>query len=347
MAAPLPTIDMAPLFDARDSAGQAQVARAIDAACRDHGFFVVTGHGIAPAQFDAVESAARQTFALPEPAKAAISMAHGGRAWRGWFPLGGELTSGRPDGKEGLYFGEELGADDPRVTAGWPLHGFNLWPQQVPALRPAVTAYMTATTRAAHALAGGIALALGLPFNYFAQAYTAQPTLLFRIFRYPPDTADGSFGVGEHTDYGFLTLLAQDAHPGLQVRTARGWIDVPALPQALVVNIGDMLDRLTGGRYRSTPHRVVNRATTDRLSWPLFFDPAFDAQVVPLPGIAVDADGLAADRAHRWDGSSVHAPLGRYGDYLLGKVGKVFPGLAEAELASTGKVTCSRFSGRW
>lgn len=328
----LPVIDMAPLLAGTDPAAQTAVARAIDAACRAHGFFYVTGHGIADAAFAAVDRAARATFALPEADKAAIAMAHGGRAWRGWFPLHGELTSGRPDGKEGLYFGEELGPEDPRVAAGWPLHGANLWPAAVPALRPAVLGYMDAATSAAHALAGGVALALGLPFDYFASRYTARPTLLFRIFRYPPDAGDGSFGVGEHTDYGFLTLLAQDSNGGLEVRTPSGWIDAPSLPGTLVVNIGDMLDRLTGGLYRSTPHRVVNRSGNERLSWPLFFDPAFDAQVEPLPGIAVDAQGVALDRSHRWDGSSVHQPIGSYGDYLLGKVGKVFPDLATTAL---------------
>ena len=97
---------------------------------------------------------------------------------------------------------------------------------------------------------------------------------------------------------------------------------VPALPQALVVNIGDMLDRLTGGVYRSTPHRVLNVSGRSRLSFPFFFDPGFDAQVVPLPGRTASDDST-----QRWDKANLHAFTGAYGDYLLGKVGKVFPGL--------------------
>jgi len=135
MPAALPIVHMAPLFDPAAADDQARVAAAIDAACREHGFFYVTGHGIGPDRFEAVEQAARRFFALPEPARAAIAMSRGGRTWRGWFPLGGELTSGRPDGKEGLYLGEDLGSDDPRVAAGWPLHGPNLWPAEVPELR--------------------------------------------------------------------------------------------------------------------------------------------------------------------------------------------------------------------
>jgi isopenicillin N synthase-like dioxygenase len=143
---------------------------------------------------------------------------------------------------------------------------------------------------------------------------------LIRIFRYPPQPT--GFGVGEHTDYGFLTLLAQDQHGGLEVRTATGWLSVPPVPGATVVNIGDMLDRLTGGLWRSTPHRVVNNSAGERLSWPLFFDPAFDAAVEPLPGF------MPREAGQRWDGASVHAPIGTYGDCLIGKVGKVFPELA-------------------
>ena len=319
MTPKLPQIDMSPLFGT-DPKSRAQIARAIDTACRDYGFFYITGHGITPATFTALESAARTFFALPPTEKARIGMDHGGRAWRGWFPLHGELTSGAPDGKEGLYLGEELGPEDRRVVANWPLHGANLWPAAVPELRPAVEAWTTAATRAAHALASGMAQALGLDPDYFTRHYTADPTILFRIFRYPP--GETGFGVGEHTDYGLLTLLAQDSHGGLEIRTPSGWLSAPPMPGALIVNIGDMLDRLTGGVWRSTPHRVVNASGHERLSWPLFFDPAFDAVVEPLPGF------LPKNDDQRWDGTSVHGLISTYGDYLLAKVGKVFPDLA-------------------
>lgn len=328
----LPTIDIAPLLTPADEDGCQGVAQAIGAACREHGFFYISGHGIAPGLETALRDASRAFFALPEEDKARIAMARGGRAWRGWFPLEGELTSGRPDRKEGLYLGTELDDDDPRVRAGWPLHGRNLWPAEPTALREAASAWIAAGTRAAHALARGVALSLGLDADWFARHYTADPTVLFRIFRYPPQPAgDQGWGVGEHTDYGLLTLLLQDDVAGLQVRTRAGWIDAPPIPGTLVCNIGDMLDRLTGGLYRSTPHRVRNTSGRERYSFPLFFDPDFSARVTPLPAhAAIDPGRVAADRADRWDGSSVLAPFeGTYGDYLLGKVGKVFPQLRE------------------
>ena len=318
----LPVIDIGPLV-APGGAAASATAAAIDAAAREFGFFYAEGHGIDHAVFDRLETASHRFFALPEAAKARIAMTLGGRAWRGWFPLGGELTSGRPDRKEGLYLGEELGPEDPRVAAGWPLHGANLWPTELPDLRAAVEAYLVATRRVAEALTRGIALALGLPGDYFERGLTARPTLLFRIFHYPAAT-DDDFGVGEHTDYGFLTLLAQDRHGGLEIRSRTGeWIAAPPRGNALVVNIGDMFERLTRGRYRSAPHRVVNRSGHARLSFPLFFDPDFARAVEPLP----DRTGKIAADAPRWDGLSVHEAEGTYGDYLLGKVGKVFPSL--------------------
>jgi isopenicillin N synthase-like dioxygenase len=189
--------------------------------------------------------------------------------------------------------------------------------------------FMARTTEAGHAVMRGVALSLGLDAEYFARTYTAEPTILFRVFHYPPARApeeaggEDEWGVGEHTDYGLLTLLAQDDCGGLQVKARDGWIEAPPLPGTLVCNIGDMLDRLTGGWYRSTPHRVRNVSGRERLSFPLFFDPAWEARIEPLPERA----GACDDSAERWDRANVHVFQGTYGEYLLAKVGKVFPEL--------------------
>jgi isopenicillin N synthase-like dioxygenase len=311
----LPVVDVAALVAGGDPAPAAAV---IDRACRVHGFFYVTGHGIEIGLQDRLEAASRRFFALPQPDKMRIAMVHGGTSWRGFFPVGGEMTAGRPDLKEGLYLGTELAADDPRVRARLPLHGPNLFPDTVPELRPAALAWIDALTGLGQAVLRGVAIALGLPAGHFEDGITRDPTILFRIFRYPPSTGD-RWGVGEHTDYGLLTLLAQDEHGGLQVKTPAGWIDAPPLPGALVCNIGDMLDRLTGGLYRSTPHRVRNTSGHERLSFPFFFDPGFDATIPPLP--------RTADDPSRWDGADLAAFTGTYGDYLTAKVSRVFPDL--------------------
>ena len=196
---------------------------------------------------------------------------------------------------------------------------------QVPELADAVLEWLNALTELGHLVMSGIALGLGLPADWFRLHLTSDPTVLFRIFRYPMD-GPGEWGVAQHTDYGLLTLLAQDDCGGLQVRSGRDWVDVEPIPTTFVCNIGDMLERMTGGRYRSTLHRVRNTSGRDRLSFPFFFDPAWDAVIQPLP-----LDGGVVEKSEsepdRWDGRSVFEFEGTYGEYLLAKVSKVFPDL--------------------
>lgn len=324
----LPVIEMSSLFEPR-SGQRERVAAELGEACKRYGFFYLSGHGIRNGTLESLDRASRAFFALPEKQKMEIPMARAGQAWRGFFPLGGELTSGKPDDKEGVYFGVDLPADDARVKTGLPLHGANLYPAQVPELKDAVDAYMREATRAAHALLEGISLSLGLDAGYFHQVYTQDPTVLFRIFHYPAvDHESESWGVGEHTDYGLLTLLAQDEAGGLQVKIPEGWIDVPPRAGTLVCNIGDMLDKLTGGHYRSVPHRVKNISGKSRLSFPLFFDPGFQAVMEPLPA----ARARHVESGERWDRANIHAFTGTYGDYLMAKIGKVFPELGKKYL---------------
>lgn len=322
----LPIVDVGPLVAGGDPV---PVARAIDRACREAGFFYLRGHGINADLSERVAREARIFFGRDDEAKAEIAMARGGRAWRGWFPVGGELTSGLPDAKEGIYFGAELGADDPRVLAGRPLHGPNLFPADQPGLRDAVLGYLEAMTELGQVVCRGLALALGLDERWFADGLTADPLVLFRVFRYTA-AADAGWGVGEHTDYGLLTLLAQDDVGGLEVGTPGGWIDVPPVADAFVCNLGDMVERLTGGIYRSTPHRVRPPVGRDRMSMAFFFDPGWDAEMVSVPGLGPPS----AAAARRWDGADLAGVSGTYGDYLLTKVAKVFPALGAEVLGS-------------
>ena len=207
------------------------------------------------------------------------------------------------------------------------MHGPNLYPSHPKELRSVVPRYMTAMAEVGQTVLRGIGLGLGLSPSWFFDHLTADPLVLFRIFRYPAmsDTSADRWGVGEHTDYGLLTLLGQDIRGGLEVRTPAGWIEAPPRPGSIVCNLGDMLERLTGGRYRSTPHRVRNVGHHDRISFPLFLDPSWDATVNRLP---IVPRPLTDDAAERWDHTSVHGFEGTYGDYILNKVTKVFPALA-------------------
>ena len=331
----LPVVDVSALVERSGDPGAA--ARAIGAACRRDGFFYAVGHGVPPALQARLQELARRFFALDTEEKLRIRMALGGRAWRGYFPVGDELTSGRPDLKEGLYFGEELPPDDPRVRAGVPLHGPNLFPDEPSGLRETVLEYMGVLTELGHALMRGVSLSLGLDADHFRRRFMDDPLVLFRIFHYPPhetregEEAESSWGVGEHTDYGVLTILKQDDVGGLQVKSRGRWIEAPPLPDAFVCNIGDTLERMTGGLYRSTPHRVRNVSGRSRYSFPSFFDPGFGARVEPVdvPGAE---PGAAGEAGERWDGASVHDFEGTYGEYVLGKVAKVFPDLGERAL---------------
>ena len=308
------------------------MAAQIGQACREHGFFYILGHGVDEGLQERLLHLSRRFFAQPLDRKLAIRMALAGRAWRGYFPVGGELTSGRPDLKEGLYFGAELDDDHPLVRAGTPMHGRNLFPSQIPLFRETVLDYMAAMTALGHRLMEGVALSLGLEAPYFADRYTKDPLVLFRIFHYPPDTSpsenEPSWGVGEHTDYGVLTILKQDDAGGLQVKSRSRWIAAPPITGAFLCNIGDMLDRMTGAKYRSTPHRVSSPTERGRLSFPFFFDPNFNAEVRPINLCGVARD----DKDERWDRQSVHEFSGTYGEYLLGKVSKVFPELEQSVL---------------
>jgi isopenicillin N synthase-like dioxygenase len=316
MSDAIPVIDISSLrlMNAAPSPTAAQLREA----CSAHGFFYVTGHGVDESLQQRLEELSRTFFAQSSEVKMQIAMARGGKAWRGYFPLGGELTSGQPDAKEGLYFGAELSNEHPL-----PLHGANLFPDDWPEFRITILEYIATMTALGHTIMRGLALSLNLHESYFADHYTRDPLPLFRIFNYPAQTEATRWGVGEHTDYGLLTILRQDDCGGLQIKTRVGWIEAPPIANTFVCNIGDMLDRLTGGLYRSTPHRVRNVSGRDRLSFPFFFDPNWEAEIKP---IAHDLK-LPDDRDQRWDQTSVHEFRGTYGEYLLGKVGKVFPQL--------------------
>ena len=261
-------------------------------------------------------------------------MDRAGRAWRGWFPVGGELTSGVADHKEGLYLGTELSPDDPRVRAGRPLHGPNLWPRHPRDLRPAVEAWMASMAAVAEAVLSGLALALGLDEDWFPRHLTAEPTVLFRIFHYPP-VAQGEPGSGRRRAHRLRT--ADPAGPG-PPRGPRGPHPAglgrrPTRPRRAGVNIGDMLDRMTGGGTDPRRTGCVRRGARVGCRCPYFYDPGWDAAVAPLP---LEGDAPDDDADARWDGTSLRHLEGTYGEYLTAKVAQVFPALADEAGSSCG-----------
>jgi isopenicillin N synthase-like dioxygenase len=320
---------------------QQETAEQIHQACRDWGFFYVKNHGVSMKLQEKLLELSRAFFAQPLEKKMQIAMSKGGRAWRGYFPVGNELTSGKPDGKEGVYLGTEINDDNhPKVRDKVPLHGRNQFPSigdDQNEFRDVILSYMKLIEYLGRSIMSGLARSLKLNVDFFDKNYFRnEPTCLFRIFNYPASFCqqegnENLWGVGEHTDYGMLTILLQDDIGGLQVKTSKGeWIQAPPIPNTFVCNIGDMLDRMTSGYYRSTPHRVRNLSTSrDRLSFPFFLDPNWDAEVLPLSMEGITA--IDDDVEHRWDKASVHKFHGTYGEYLLKKVSRVFPDLAQEQ----------------
>jgi len=277
-----------PVIDLRQ--GDA-AAGAIDTACREHGFFYVVGHGVPADVVAAAFDASKRFFALDEAVK---SRWHIDRSAirRGFDPVGWQaLDPDQPaDLKESFYLGVDRPADDPLVRAGTPNHGPNQWPDEaaVPGFRAAVQACDAALAALAHRLMRLLALGLHLAPDHFAR-YTRDPMPVLRLLHYPPQpatAAPGQIGCGAHTDWGGITLLAQDDAGGLQVQTLAGdWIEAPPVAGSFVVNLGDLMARWTNDRYRSTLHRVINRrAGRDRYSIAYFFDIDYHAEVSALPG---------------------------------------------------------------
>jgi isopenicillin N synthase-like dioxygenase len=290
----IPVVDVAasvaaqPSFDA--------VGRAMVSALEDIGFLCIVGHGVPDAIRRRAFEASRAFHALPVESKMALKQ---NQAHRGYMPFSTStlVTSTvdrvrRPNQSESFMMMHELAADDPDLLAGKPLQGPNQWPSELPEFKAAVLAYNDALEQLSRRLVQAIAVGLGLDATWFDDAFR-RPTTFLRLLHYPPHPADAPadlFGSAPHTDYGFITLVAQDGVGGLEVRSRDGdWIAAEPSAEAFVVNAADILMHWTGGRLISIAY---------------FHDPSMDTLVEPLP--------MGARR---------YAPT-RYGDYLMERLDK-------------------------
>jgi len=276
----IPVLDWQRYATATDRAG---FVADLGQACRDTGFFLISGHGIAEALIVDVFAQADAFFALPEAQKAALDIRNNPHN-RGWAAQGSEAlddTSGVMDRKEAFNIGFDLPADDPRVIAAEMFRGVNVWPD-LTGFRDTMLDYYTAALDLGVALHSAFEADLGLPVGYFAPHFS-EPMATLRVLRYPAASEPG-IGAGAHTDYGSITLLMTDGVAGLQVKPRGGdWMDVPHVPGAFVVNIGDCLMRWSNDTYVSTPHRVLAPQRVRR-SIAFFLDPNPDSVIAALPG---------------------------------------------------------------
>jgi isopenicillin N synthase-like dioxygenase len=282
----IPMIDVRVLRGNDASARQA-CGRAIDRACRDIGFFYVVGHDLDQDLVSETFAVSREFFGRPMPEKMQIEMARS-PLYRGYFPVGGEITNPKAggDAKEGFDMALELPADDPDVRAGKPLHGANQWPVAPARFRSVLLRYYEQLSELGSMLSTGFALALDLPADFFVTKVN-RPTAILRVLHYPPQrqrTEFDAFGCGAHSDYGYLTILAQDDVGGLQLQDRAGeWLDVTPIAGSFICNIGELMSRWTNDRYAATKHRVVSASGRDRYSIPFFFHPNYDVRISCLP----------------------------------------------------------------
>jgi isopenicillin N synthase-like dioxygenase len=299
----IPIIDMGPFLNG-DAFARAAVARQIGEAAEKIGFFYIINHGVPDALVADVYAQAKRFFELPAAQKGEISIEKSA-CHRGWFMMGGEnLDPAKQkragDLKEGIKIGRDLGADHRLVQAATPLHGANQWPANLPGWRETMQDYYDAMEKLGREMLHAFALALRIPEDYF-DGWLAAPMTTLGPLHYPPQAGhitEAQLGAGAHTDYGCLTMLAQDDAGGLQVRGKDGaWIDAPPVAGSFVVNIGDMMERWTNGVFTSTLHRVINVSGRERYSLPFFFDPDFDAPVVCLDSCKGDGAKFAPTTA--------------------------------------------------
>ena len=305
----IPVVDVGGLFDG--DAGLKQVAREIGHAYSNVGFAYIVNHGVPQSLVHSLFHASIEFHTLPTKEKMEIEI---NEFHRGFIPINTSTpkTSSvarvtRPNQSESFIMMHELPADDPDVLAGLPLAGPNQWPRSLPQFRNTVSAYNDAMTALARRVVQAMAVALGQEKNAFDR-YFLKPTTFLRLLYYPPQglqDTDELFGSAPHTDYGFITMLAQDTTGGLQVRNVSGeWIDAPPLEGSFVMNVGDALHRWSNGRFISTPHRVINRAGRARYSCPFFFDPNMHSRITPFKTC------ITEDHPRRYDTVI-------YGEYLM------------------------------
>lgn len=270
----LPIIDVSGLCANVDGA-ITEVARQIDLAARNWGFFYIVGHPFNKERMQEVVARAKEFFDLPLEEKLKNDIREN-KFHRGYGCLDAEqLDPSKPlDHKETFNIGFHLPLDHPCVAAGRPLRGPNTYPTALPGWREFMDNHYAEMQQFALLLLRCIAHALQIKPDFFDERFH-EPLSVLRLLHYPPLESGESMRLvcGEHTDYGIITLLYQDNAGGLQVRKLSGeWMDVQPIEGSFVVNIGDMMNMWSNGRYRSTPHRV-RHGNAERYSIPFFMEP--------------------------------------------------------------------------
>ncbi len=312
----IPVIDVAAIYDSDLDARQ-KLAVEFARAYGETGFGYIKNHGISRQIQERVFAASARFHEADSAVKMAVEL---NRQHRGFIPINTSTDVNskladvkKPNQSESFMVMREDAADAPSVLAGDYLAGPNQWPDQLNGaadFRADVMAYHDALAKLANGLLEIVALSIGADPEDLTKHFN-PPTTWLRLLYYPPANPlgdsgpdDNLYGSAPHTDFGCLTILAQDDIGGLQVQTPAGnWVDAPRIEGTFVVNVGDMLHRWSNGLLRSTPHRVINRSGRPRYSCPFFFDPHVSTDIEPL------AATVSNERPARFE------PL-NFGDFL-------------------------------
>ena len=297
--ASIPIVD---LSESEDPANVEALAERLCTICHEVGFFVVEGHGVDTALIDDVFELMGKFFELDVEDKQLIDKRRSPQ-FRGWEAVGSEFTNNRVDVREQIDVWSEWpsnAADDRQPSSR--LHGPNQWMPEdlLPAQQQLTQRWMRELGGLADRLLGLLAVGLGMEPDRFVRLFGDRPMSLTKMIHYPPSPAGGA-GVNAHHDTGFITVLAPGPTPGLQVLNPAGeWVDVPSVPGAFVVNLGEMLQAMTGNYFVATPHRVIT--TSERLSAAYFHGPSLDTELTPIPMAERFRDAVATSERHRTAG---------------------------------------------
>lgn len=269
--ADLPIIDISPLYNGQTVQRQS-VGDQIAQACKTYGFFYIKNFNIPAGDIAECFAQSQKFFKKTSDFKEQYSIAHSDR-FQGYEPPT-DLES-----KEAYVLGPERTSDDPLVEQGVKYHGANMWPD-MPGWKDVMTRQMDQMRELAKCLNRGLALGLGIEEGYFDNV-SRDPMCALRLLHYPAHRKNT--GIEQHTDWGALSLLIQDDIAGLEVLTPEGqWAIVPPIKDTIVVNIGEMVEIWTGGLFKATPHRVINRSEYARYSIAFFLDMDHDAVLKPV-----------------------------------------------------------------
>ncbi|WP_233402198.1 isopenicillin N synthase family dioxygenase [Marinomonas ostreistagni] len=281
----IPVIDVSTLIDGTNVQS---VAEKIGYVCENLGFLYVVNHGVSKELMDKVKSYTKLFFDLPLGEKEKLNLEQSGESFRGYIPMYGENVD--PEYTKDFKECFDYALHEEKVS---PFFGPNIMPDFIPDFKEVMETYHAEMLKLANKLIGAISVSLGLPFDYFYKLQQ-HPISIQRLLHYPPQTGKISreeIGIGEHTDYGFLTILSQDEVGGLQVKNRSGdWISAPPIEGSFIVNIGDLVQTYSNDKYISTYHRVINTSGKERYSFPFFMDMDFDAVVAPVPTCVSDSN---------------------------------------------------------